>query len=93
MERPQETEESKLRTQEDETAPKTFDNLHGCLNKIVDEGPYGDEWTELLAPKPGCTGWRLRTSCSRDAVPGGAQLSRTGLFCKDVAEMTAVRTR
>ncbi|MFH8378101.1 MFS transporter [Streptomyces cyaneofuscatus] len=53
VERPQETEESKLRTQEDETAPKTFDNLHGCLNKVVDEGPYGDEWTELLAPKPG----------------------------------------
>ncbi|MGA5001659.1 MFS transporter [Streptomyces arboris] len=53
VERPQETEESKLRTQEDETAPKTFDNVHGCLNKIVDEGPYGDEWTELLAPKPG----------------------------------------
>ncbi|MFD8059863.1 MFS transporter [Streptomyces cyaneofuscatus] len=53
VERPQETEESKLRTQEDETAPKTFDNLHGCLNKIVDEGPYGDEWTELLAPEPG----------------------------------------
>ncbi|MER6191628.1 MFS transporter [Streptomyces cyaneofuscatus] len=53
VERPQETEESKLRTKEDETAPKTFDNLHGCLNKVVDEGPYGDEWTELLAPKPG----------------------------------------
>ncbi|MFZ4274164.1 MFS transporter [Streptomyces arboris] len=53
VERPQETEESRLRTQEDETAPKTFDNVHGCLNKIVDEGPYGDEWTELLAPKPG----------------------------------------
>ncbi|MFE7484411.1 MFS transporter [Streptomyces sp. NPDC057552] len=53
VERPQETEESKLRTQEDETAPRTFDNLHGCLNKIEDEGPYGDEWTELLAPKPG----------------------------------------
>ncbi|MDT0492208.1 MFS transporter [Streptomyces griseus] len=53
LERPQETEESKLRTQEDETAPRTFDNIHGCLNKIEDEGPYGDEWTELLAPKPG----------------------------------------
>ena len=53
VERPQETEESKLRTQEDETAPKTFDNIHGCLIKIVDEDPYGDEWTELLAPKPG----------------------------------------
>ncbi|MFD3957544.1 MULTISPECIES: MFS transporter [Streptomyces] len=53
LERPQETEESKLRTQEDETAPRTFENIHGCLNKIEDEGPYGDEWTELLAPKPG----------------------------------------
>ncbi|MEW1614793.1 MULTISPECIES: MFS transporter [unclassified Streptomyces] len=52
LERPQETEESKVRTEEDETAPKTFDNLHGCLNKI-EEGPYGDEWTELLAPEPG----------------------------------------
>ncbi|MEV7162562.1 MFS transporter [Streptomyces microflavus] len=52
LERPQETEESKLRTQEDETAPKTYDNIHGCLNKI-EEGPYGDEWVELLAPKPG----------------------------------------
>ncbi|WP_254812337.1 MFS transporter [Streptomyces cavourensis] len=53
LERPQETEESKLRTQEDETAPRTFENIHGCLNRIEDEGPYGDEWTELLAPKPG----------------------------------------
>ncbi|MXG28338.1 MFS transporter [Streptomyces sp. YIM 132580] len=53
LERPEETEESKLRTQEDETAPRTFDNIHGCLNKVEDEGPYGDEWTELLAPKPG----------------------------------------
>ncbi|WP_411082696.1 MFS transporter [Streptomyces sp. cmx-18-6] len=53
LERPQETEESKLRTQEDETAPKTYDNLHGCLNKIVEDEQHGDEWTELLAPKPG----------------------------------------
>ncbi|MFE2292680.1 MFS transporter [Streptomyces sp. NPDC059452] len=52
LEGPQETEESKLRTREDETAPKTFDNLHGCLNKIED-GTYGDEWIELLAPRPG----------------------------------------
>ncbi|MFG3407850.1 MFS transporter [Streptomyces sp. NPDC048142] len=52
VERPQETEESKERSQEDETAPKTYLNTHGCLNK-VEEGPYGDEWTELLAPRPG----------------------------------------
>ncbi|WP_030576808.1 membrane protein [Streptomyces anulatus] len=52
VERPQETEESKERSEEDETAPKTYLNTHGCLNK-VEEGPYGDEWTELLAPRPG----------------------------------------
>ncbi|MFE9700265.1 MFS transporter [Streptomyces sp. NPDC006270] len=52
VERPQETEESKERSAADETAPKTFVNTHGCLNK-VEEGPYGDEWTELLAPRPG----------------------------------------
>ncbi|MFE9457624.1 MFS transporter [Streptomyces californicus] len=52
VQRPQETEESKLRSKDDETAPKTYVNTHGCLNK-VEEGPYGDEWTELLAPKPG----------------------------------------
>ncbi|WP_228990723.1 MFS transporter [Streptomyces sp. DH8] len=52
VERPQETEESKQRSQEDETAPKTYLNTNGCLNK-VEEGPYGDEWTELLAPRPG----------------------------------------
>ncbi|PCG84105.1 hypothetical protein CIB93_21365 [Streptomyces sp. WZ.A104] len=52
VERPQETEESKERSQADETAPKTYLNTHGCLNK-VEEGPYGDEWTELLAPRPG----------------------------------------
>ncbi|WP_030737048.1 hypothetical protein [Streptomyces griseus] len=52
VQRPQETEESKLRSKDDETAPKTYVNTHGCLNK-VEEGPYGDEWTELLAPRPG----------------------------------------
>ncbi|WP_103531184.1 MFS transporter [Streptomyces sp. SM11] len=52
VERPQETEESKERSEADETAPKTYLNTHGCLNK-VEKGPYGDEWTELLAPRPG----------------------------------------
>ncbi|SCF58850.1 hypothetical protein [Streptomyces sp. Ncost-T10-10d] len=50
LERPQETEESKQR--EDESSPRTFVNTNGCLNK-VEENEYGDEWTELLAPRPG----------------------------------------
>ncbi|MFC9245946.1 MFS transporter [Streptomyces sp. NPDC057136] len=52
VERPQETEESKRRSEEDGDAEKSFENLHGCLIK-VDEDPEGDEWTELLAPRPG----------------------------------------
>ncbi|MFD7616010.1 MFS transporter [Streptomyces sp. NPDC059802] len=50
VERPQETEESKQRT--DESGPRTFVNTNGCLFK-VDEDADGDEWTELLAPRPG----------------------------------------
>ncbi|MFE7400200.1 MFS transporter [Streptomyces sp. NPDC057557] len=50
LERPQETEESKQR--EDESSPRTFVNTNGCLNK-VEENEDGDEWTELLAPRPG----------------------------------------
>ncbi|MFI5768652.1 MFS transporter [Streptomyces sp. NPDC051658] len=50
VERPQETEESKRRT--DESSPRTFVNTNGCLFK-VDEDADGDEWTELLAPRPG----------------------------------------
>ncbi|MFD5188999.1 MFS transporter [Streptomyces sp. NPDC058357] len=50
VERPQETEESKRRTDED--TPRTFVNGNGCLLK-VDEDADGDEWTELLAPRPG----------------------------------------
>ncbi|RPK63187.1 hypothetical protein EES43_11690 [Streptomyces sp. ADI96-02] len=52
LERPQETTASKERSKTDENALKTYDNVHGCLIK-VEEGPYGDEWTELLAPGPG----------------------------------------
>ncbi|MFE4328020.1 MFS transporter [Streptomyces sp. NPDC056831] len=50
LERPQETEESKQR--EDENSPRTFVNTNGCLNKVA-EDEDGDEWTELLAPRPG----------------------------------------
>ena len=52
VERPQETEESKRRSEADGDAEKSFDNLHGCLIK-VEEDSEGDEWTELLAPRPG----------------------------------------
>ncbi|MEU1127526.1 MFS transporter [Streptomyces sp. NPDC005899] len=52
VERPQETEASKERTEEDGEALKEYTNPHGCLIK-VEEDPDGDEWTELLAPRPG----------------------------------------
>ncbi|MFD0022162.1 MFS transporter [Streptomyces sp. NPDC058382] len=50
LERPQETEASKHRADKD--VPKDFANTNGCLIK-VDEDEYGDEWTELLAPRAG----------------------------------------
>ncbi|MBK3594193.1 MULTISPECIES: MFS transporter [Streptomyces] len=52
VERPQETEASQKRSEQDPEAAKDFTNDHGCLIK-VDEDPDGDEWTELLAPRPG----------------------------------------
>lgn len=50
VERPQETEASKRR--EDENSPRTYLNTNGCLIKVEEDGD-GDEWTELLAPRPG----------------------------------------
>ncbi|MEU0148651.1 MFS transporter [Streptomyces sp. NPDC006288] len=50
--RPQETEASKKRSAEDESVTKDFVNDHGCLIKVDEDGD-GDEWTELLAPRPG----------------------------------------
>lgn len=50
VQRPQETEESKKR--EDQDIPKDFVNTNGCLIKL-EEDQYGDEWTELLAPHAG----------------------------------------
>ncbi|MDQ0843370.1 MFS transporter [Streptomyces sp. V1I6] len=48
VEGPQETPESKAR----EDGPRTFVNTNGCLLK-AEEDTEGDEWTELLAPRPG----------------------------------------
>ncbi|MFF5976806.1 MFS transporter [Streptomyces sp. NPDC012769] len=53
IEPPQETEASKKAREESETElPKVFANLHGCLLK-AEPDVEGDEWTELLAPRPG----------------------------------------
>ncbi|MFE5853290.1 MFS transporter [Streptomyces sp. NPDC056500] len=49
VEGPQESEESKERA---EGEPKSFTNPNGCLIK-AEEDAEGDEWTELLAPRPG----------------------------------------
>ncbi|MGC5566936.1 MFS transporter [Streptomyces sp. FR-108] len=46
---PQETEESKRR---EDGAPKTYDNVNGCLME-TEEDAQGDQWTELLAPRAG----------------------------------------
>ncbi|MCX5381876.1 MFS transporter [Streptomyces sp. NBC_00083] len=48
VEAPQETPESKLRGH----GTKTYTNLNGCLRKSPATAS-GDEWTELVAPKPG----------------------------------------
>ncbi|MEU7279128.1 MFS transporter [Streptomyces sp. NPDC045431] len=48
VEPPQETEASKLR----DDGVKSYENTAGCLLK-AEEDAEGDEWTELLAPKPG----------------------------------------
>ncbi|WP_155058731.1 MFS transporter [Streptomyces blattellae] len=49
LERPQETEASKDRP---DGAPKTYDNVNGCLME-AEEDADGDKWTVLLAPKAG----------------------------------------
>ncbi|MFK4596369.1 MFS transporter [Streptomyces pristinaespiralis] len=48
VEGPQETPESQAR----EDGPRSFVNTNGCLLK-AEEDTEGDEWTELLAPRPG----------------------------------------
>ncbi|MFJ8668176.1 MFS transporter [Streptomyces sp. NPDC093600] len=53
IEPPEETEASKRAREESETElPKVFLNEHGCLLK-AEADAEGDEWTELVAPKPG----------------------------------------
>ncbi|WOX23828.1 MFS transporter [Streptomyces solicathayae] len=53
LEPPQETEASKRAREASETElPKQFVNADGCLLKAEPDAE-GDEWVELLAPKPG----------------------------------------
>ncbi|NEY34707.1 MFS transporter [Streptomyces sp. PRKS01-65] len=49
LEAPRETEASRNRP---EGAPKTYDNVNGCLME-TEEDAEGDRWTVLLAPEPG----------------------------------------
>jgi hypothetical protein len=49
---PRETEESKALREVDEDAPKSFENVAGCLME-AEEDAKGDEWTELVAPRAG----------------------------------------
>ncbi|MEU6522725.1 MFS transporter [Streptomyces sp. NPDC046924] len=54
---PQETAESEERSDGDgaggaEDVPKTYDNVNGCLME-TEEDANGDQWTVLIAPKPG----------------------------------------
>lgn len=52
LEAPQETEASKRARESDESAPKWYENEHGCLLE-TEEDAAGDQWTELIAPRAG----------------------------------------
>ncbi|MFD7550658.1 MFS transporter [Streptomyces sp. NPDC059578] len=62
VEPPEETEASKARPQ---GVPKSFDNVAGCVRE-AEEDAHGDQWTELLAPRPGT--YRL---AARYQIPRG----------------------
>ncbi|WP_327662893.1 MULTISPECIES: MFS transporter [unclassified Streptomyces] len=49
---PKETEASKRAREANDSLPKRYANVHGCLVE-TEKDEAGDAWTELLAPKPG----------------------------------------
>ena len=49
---PQETAASKRARERDDSLPKRYANVHGCLMEAA-EDDSGDRWTELLAPRAG----------------------------------------
>ncbi|MFE0173835.1 glycosyltransferase family 87 protein [Streptomyces sp. NPDC059002] len=52
VERPKETEESKRLRESDDSLPKKYANVNGCLME-AEENADGDKWTELIAPEAG----------------------------------------
>ncbi|RVU21329.1 MFS transporter [Streptomyces antnestii] len=71
---PRETAASKLAREEDDSLPKTYENVNGCLTQ-TEEDASGDRWTELVAPKAGT--YRLAspyqlprgTACPEELMP------------------------
>ncbi|MEU1017684.1 MULTISPECIES: MFS transporter [unclassified Streptomyces] len=52
LEPPRETAQSQRRRADDESAPREYDNVNGCLLE-AEEDHNGDKWIELFAPKAG----------------------------------------
>ncbi|MFJ9040354.1 MFS transporter [Streptomyces sp. NPDC102406] len=52
LDAPEETEASKRARERDESAPKRYENAHGCLFETREDAS-GDRWTELVAPRSG----------------------------------------
>ncbi|MFF2505119.1 MFS transporter [Streptomyces sp. NPDC058067] len=71
---PRETAASKLAREEDDSLPKTYENVNGCLTQ-TEEDASGDRWTELVAPRAGT--YRLAspyqlprgTACPEELMP------------------------
>lgn len=71
LEAPQETEASKRERADDDSLPKRYENVHGCLRETAEDAS-GDKWTELLAPHAGTYRlaapyqWSRGTPCPED---------------------------
>ncbi|WP_338699107.1 MFS transporter [Streptomyces sp. Q6] len=52
LDAPRETEASQRAREGDDSLPKRFDNVHGCLFETAEDAS-GDQWTELVAPRAG----------------------------------------
>ncbi|MEV5611883.1 MFS transporter [Streptomyces sp. NPDC052225] len=52
LDAPRETEASQRARERDDSLPKRFENVHGCLFETPEDAS-GDQWTELVAPRAG----------------------------------------
>ncbi|MEU6660611.1 MFS transporter [Streptomyces sp. NPDC046821] len=52
LEPPRETDASKAAREENDSLPKAYENINGCLTQ-TEQDASGDRWTELVAPKAG----------------------------------------